>query len=144
LGVGLFLTEVGDHLLLWAQLAKSLFVGGLAEEVTLEILRAAFIPFGELKDVQLPLDAAGKPRGFGFVEFEEEGDAAAAIDNMEGAELFGRTIRVNVARGGGGGGAGRAVWAEAQDWFKKLGEEVEGEGEGAEEGRGAQEGGGAQ
>lgn len=75
LGVGGwgFLTEVGDHLLLWAQLAKSLFVGGLAEEVTLEILRAAFIPFGELKDVQLPLDAAGKPRGFGFVEFEEEG-----------------------------------------------------------------------
>ena len=106
-------------------MAKSLFVGGIAEEVTLDILRAAFIPFGEVKDVQIPLDAAGKPRGFAFVEFEEEGDAAAAIDNMEGAELFGRTIRVNVARGGGGGGGGgvgRAAWSEAQDWFKKLGE----------------------
>ena len=104
-------------------MAKSRFGGGIAEEVTLDILRAAFIPFGEVKDVQIPLDAAGKPRGFAFVEFEEEGDAAAAIDNMEGAELFGRTIRVNVARGGGGGGGvGRAAWSEAQDWFKKLGE----------------------
>ncbi len=107
-------------------MSTSLFVGGLSEEVTLDVLRAAFIPFGNLKDAQLPLDAAGKARGFGFVEFEEEADAIAAIDNMEGAELFGRTIRVNVARGGGGGGMGRAVWSEAQEWFKKLGE-VDGE-----------------
>ena len=102
--------------------------------MTLDVLRAAFIPFGDLKDAQLPLDAAGKPRGFGFVEFEDEGDAAAAIENMEGAELFGRTIRVNVARGGGGGGGGvgRAVWAEAQEWFAGLKEVDDGGGPGEE------------
>jgi hypothetical protein len=71
----------------------------------------------------LPLKVAVRA-GEGLAAAVEEGDAAAAIDNMEGAELFGRTIRVNVARGGGGGGGGgvgRAAWSEAQDWFKKLG-----------------------
>lgn len=105
---------------------RALYVGGLADEVTLEVLKAAFIPFGDLKDAQLPLDAAGNPRGFGFVEFEDEADADAAIANMEGAELFGRTIRVNFSKGGGGGGGGgvgRAVWAEAAEWYKGLGKE---------------------
>ena len=127
-------------------MSKSLYVGGLSEEVTLDVLRAAFIPFGDLKDAQLPLDAAGKPRGFGFVEFEDEGDAAAAIENMEGAELFGRTIRVNVARGGGGGGGGgvgRAVWAEAQDWFAGL-KEVDGGGEEKRAAEGGGDGGAAE
>lgn len=44
---------------------------------------AAFIPFGEVKEVTIPLDAGtGKKRGFGFVEFEEADDAAEARDNM--------------------------------------------------------------
>ena len=104
---------------------SALYVGGLDDAVTLELLRAAFIPFGVLKDVQLPLDREGKGRGFGFVEYEDESDANAAMSNMDGAELFGRGIRVNFARGGGGG---RAVWAEAESWWGKLkegGEEEE-------------------
>ncbi len=32
----------------------------------------------------------GKPRGFAFIEFEEEGDADSAIDNFDDAEIFGR------------------------------------------------------
>jgi peptidyl-prolyl isomerase E (cyclophilin E) len=122
-------------------MARALYVGGLDNAVTLDLLRAAFLPFGTVKDIQLPLDMAGQHKGFGFVLFQEEGDAEAAIENMEGAELFGHTIRVNFARAGGGGGAGgigKSVWAEADAWWKNLkaqgkggveGEEREGEGE---------------
>ncbi len=106
----------------------ALYVGGLDEAVTLDLLRAAFLPFGHVKDAQLPLDAQGAHKGFAFIEFEAEEDAQAAIDNMEGAELFGRTIRVNPARGGSGGGGaggagggrGKAVWADAEGWYKNL------------------------
>lgn len=60
-----------------------MFEGGLAEEVDEKVLHAAFIPFGDLVDVQIPLDyETEKHRGFAFVEFESAEDAAAAIDNM--------------------------------------------------------------
>jgi peptidyl-prolyl isomerase E (cyclophilin E) len=50
----------------------TLYVGGLADEVTEAILHAAFLPFGELKDVNLPVDhGTQKNRGFGFVTFVE-------------------------------------------------------------------------
>jgi RNA recognition motif-containing protein len=42
----------------------TLYVGGLAENVNEEILQAAFLPFGNLKDINIPLDhATGKHRG---------------------------------------------------------------------------------
>lgn len=48
-----------------------------------KILHAAFIPFGEIIDVQIPLDyESEKHRGFAFIEFEAAEDAADAIDNM--------------------------------------------------------------
>lgn len=46
--------------------------GGLDEQVTDQILTAAFIPFGDLKDVNIPLDqTTQKNKGFGFVTFVE-------------------------------------------------------------------------
>ncbi|KAL1421170.1 hypothetical protein MTO96_023339 [Rhipicephalus appendiculatus] len=79
---------------------RIVYVGGLAEEVDEKVLHAAFIPFGDLVDVQIPtrLRDGEKHRGFAFVEFESAEDAAAAIDNMNDSELFGRTIRVNIAK----------------------------------------------
>lgn len=66
----------------------SVVVGGLAEEVDEKVLHAAFIPFGDVVDVQIPLDyETEKHRGFAFVEFELAEDAAAAIDNMVWKEL---------------------------------------------------------
>lgn len=67
----------------------TLYVGGLEESVNEAILHSAFIPFGEIKDVSIPLDhASGKHRGFGFIEFEEKDDAADAIDNMHNAGVL--------------------------------------------------------
>lgn len=77
---------------------NTLYVGGLAEEVSEQILHAAFIPFGDIKDVKTPLDqATQKHRSFGFVTFLEREDAGAAMDNMDGAELYGRVLTVNYA-----------------------------------------------
>eukprot|EP00019_Armaparvus_languidus_P001225 CAMPEP_0168592856 /NCGR_PEP_ID=MMETSP0420-20121227/7974_1 /TAXON_ID=498008 /ORGANISM="Pessonella sp." /LENGTH=124 /DNA_ID=CAMNT_0008628909 /DNA_START=29 /DNA_END=403 /DNA_ORIENTATION=+ len=78
---------------------KTLYVGGLSENVTVPILTAAFIPFGDLLDVQIPRDQkSGKHRGFGFVEYDLKEDANAALDNMSGAELYGRTLKVSIAK----------------------------------------------
>ncbi|CAH3042959.1 unnamed protein product [Porites lobata] len=97
------------------------YVGGLAEEVDEKVLHAAFIPFGDITDVQIPMDYSNqKHRGFGFVEFELAEDAAAAIDNMNESELFGRTIRVNIAKPMKiKEGYSRAVWSE-DSWLKKF------------------------
>ncbi|KAJ2541626.1 hypothetical protein EV175_006130 [Coemansia sp. RSA 1933] len=96
------------------------FVSGLDAEVSEETLHAAFIPFGEIVQITLPPDASSsnRHRGIGFVEFSEEEDAAAAIDNMDGAELFGRTITVRTAKGGTGSGAGGRIFSQ-ESWLEK-------------------------
>ncbi|KAI3430816.1 hypothetical protein D9Q98_009227 [Chlorella vulgaris] len=103
----------------------ALYVGGLESTVNESALHSAFIPFGEVKEVSLPIDhATGEHRGFGFVEFEAAEDAAAAMDNMHNSELYGRVLRVNFAqpnkiKGGDKGWATQAVWADADDWYEK-------------------------
>jgi len=105
-----------------AQRAKAtLFVGGLAPMVTSHTLHDAFVPFGPIIDISLPapeLPSNKDPhRGFGYVEFESTDDAKEAIDNMDQSELFGRTIRVNVAKErkaeGEKLGSKTAIWEQA-------------------------------
>ncbi|CAH0388631.1 unnamed protein product [Bemisia tabaci] len=99
---------------------RTIYVGGLAEEVDEKVLSAAFIPFGDVVDIQLPLDyETEKHRGFAFIEFEFSDDAAAAIDNMNDSELFGQTIRVNFAKPQKiKEGSTRAVWSE-DTWLQQ-------------------------
>ncbi|WVZ10006.1 hypothetical protein V8G54_014536 [Vigna mungo] len=110
---------------------NTLYVGGLAEEVNESILHAAFIPFGDIKDVKTPLDqATQKHRSFGFVTFLEREDATAAMDNMDGAELYGRVLTVNYAlperiKGGEQGWAAQPIWADADTWFERQQQEEE-------------------
>ena len=89
--------------------------------IVLQVLQAAFIPFGDITDISVPLDySTQKHRGFAFVEFESVEDAAAAIDNMNESELFGRTVRVNIARPKMlKEGSARPVWSE-DAWLKKY------------------------
>ena len=58
-----------------------------------------------------------KNRGFGFVDFEEEEDAADALENMDGAELFGKVLRCNIAKPTSKLQAGKAVWS-AEEWIQ--------------------------
>lgn len=99
-----------------------LYVGGLDEKVNEEALRDTFIAFGEIVNVLIPKDpGTNGHRGFGFVEFEEGGDAKQAMDNMMDAELFGRVLKVNIAKPNAM--KSQAVWStQADAWFAgKLG-----------------------
>ncbi len=93
-------------------MSKKLFVGGLAWATDDAGLHEAFAEFGEVLEAKVITDReTGRSRGFGFVTFENDEDADRAMQEMAGADLHGRTIRVNEAqdrRGGGGrGGGGR-------------------------------------
>ena len=89
-------------------MAQKLYVGNLPFSATEDELRDMFSQHGVVLSVTLISDReTGRPRGFGFVEME---DGTAAIDALDGSNLGGRDIKVNVARersGGGGGGGGR-------------------------------------
>lgn len=89
-------------------MSKKLFVGGLAWATNDESLRAAFEAHGVVSEAKVILDReTGRSRGFGFVTFDEAAEGDKAIEELDGKELDGRTIRVNEAenkpRGGGGG-----------------------------------------
>ena len=64
--------------------------------------------------------AAGKHRGFAFVEFEDADDATESIFNMDGGELMGRTIRASLAQPNQVSkfsSASEAVW-KSDEWFQ--------------------------
>jgi RNA recognition motif-containing protein len=92
--------------------SKKLFVGSLSWNTDDAGLRSAFERFGDVLDAKVITDReTGRSRGFGFVTFAEDAHADEAMNQMNGAELDGRTINVNEARersprgpGGGGGG----------------------------------------
>jgi len=74
-----------------------LFVGGLAWETTADDLREAFAAFGQVMDAVIVNDrGTGRSRGFGFVVMSHK-DAPKAIAALNGTELQGRPIIVNVA-----------------------------------------------
>ena len=76
-----------------------LFVGNLPWSMTGDELQEIFSQFGEIKEVTLITDRmSGRSKGFGFVEFVSEEDAAKAVEAMNGSDLQGRSIIVNVAR----------------------------------------------
>lgn len=78
---------------------NKLFVGGLPWAVDDAQLEELFAPHGEVTSARVVTDKfTGKSRGFGFVEYATDEQAQAAIDAMDGSEIDGRTINVNVAR----------------------------------------------
>jgi RNA recognition motif-containing protein len=93
-------------------MSNKLFVGGLSWDTSDSSLTAAFERFGRVTEAKVITDRdTGRSRGFGFVTFDAPADAATAMQEMDGTQLDGRDVRVNLAedkqRGGGGGGGGR-------------------------------------
>ena len=77
----------------------SIYVGNLSYEVTEEALEKIFADYGTVQRVQIPTDReTGKVRGFGFVKKADEAEVAEAIENLNGAEWMGRTLKVNEAK----------------------------------------------
>ena len=76
---------------------KSIYVGNLPFDTSEENLRDLFSPFGTVESVKLIMDRdTGRPRGFGFVQMPE-GDATKAIEELNGKDFGGRTLRINEA-----------------------------------------------
>ena len=89
----------------------NIFVGNLSYQATTADLQAAFEAYGSVERVNVVTDRdTGQPRGFAFIEMTDSNAAQTAITQLNGAELYGRSMNVNEARpkpaGGGGGGFG--------------------------------------
>ncbi len=79
-------------------MSSKVFVGNLDFKTTKEEVQTLFAQIGEIRDVFLPTDReSGRPRGFAFVEFTSDEDAAKAIEKFNGYQLSGRALRVNAA-----------------------------------------------
>lgn len=97
-------------------MSSKCFVGSLAWEVNDEDLRSLFASVGEVVEAKVIMDRdTGRSRGFGFVTMGGREDAQRCIAELDGADLRGRSIKVNEAeekggrggRGGDRGGRGR-------------------------------------
>ena len=96
-------------------MAKKLYVGNLPYTVNDEELQRLFEQAGSVSTASVIMDRySGRSKGFGFVEMPNDGEAAKAIETLNGHDLGGRKLVVNEARpmeerrprGGGGGGGG--------------------------------------
>ncbi len=99
---------------------KKLFVGSLAWATNDDGLAAHFASCGTVASAKVVTDReSGRSRGFGFVEYENDAEADAAVEKLNNSDLDGRQITVNEARPredkprrdfGGGGGDRQRSW----------------------------------
>ena len=107
-------------------MAKKLYVGGLPYSTTDDQLKEAFAQAGAVSSAVIIMDKmTGRSKGFGFVEFGNDGDAEKAIDLWNGKDFGGRSLTVNEARpmearprreSGGGGGWGGGGGDRRNNW----------------------------
>lgn len=78
---------------------KKLYVGSLPYSVSEDELRELFGQYGSVSSVRIITDKfTGQSKGFGFVEMESSEDAEKAIQGVNGQQVGGRTLTVNIAR----------------------------------------------
>lgn len=91
-------------------MSSKLYVGNLSYQVSDEDLSSFFSAAGEVVSARIVRDReTNRSKGFGFVEMSSNDQAQKAVDDLNGQELDGRALRVDLAReeGRGGGGGGR-------------------------------------
>ena len=105
-------------------MSNKLFVGNLSFDTTENDLQDAFAAHGTVTETNLMMDrTTGRPRGFGFITMSTPEEAQKAIAALNGSQLGGRALTVNIAKpreerpaggggrreygGGSGGGGGR-------------------------------------
>lgn len=85
-----------------------IYVGNLSFNTSESQLRDLFAAHGTVTSASLVMDRdTGRPRGFGFVEMSNDGEAQAAMAALNGKPLDGRDLTVNEAKPREGGGGGR-------------------------------------
>lgn len=76
-------------------MGKRLYVGNLPYSMTEEELANVFTKAGAVTDVAIVVDRdTGRSKGFGFVEMADEATALAAVQQLNGSQVGGRTIKV--------------------------------------------------
>lgn len=93
------ITTFGKYIYpLFKQLFMNIFVGSLPFKIEESELQEIFEEYGEVTSVKIITDrATGRSKGFGFVEMTNEEEAKKAIEELNNAEIEGRTIVVNKA-----------------------------------------------
>jgi RNA recognition motif-containing protein len=77
----------------------NIYVGNLPYNVDDAELHELFAQYGDIRSAKVIMDReTGRSRGFGFVEMEDDTEAQAAIEALNGADSGGRRLTVNVAR----------------------------------------------
>lgn len=80
-------------------MSANIYVGNLSFDTSNSRLEGLFSEFGEVTDAQVIMDRdTGRSRGFGFVEMESAEAANKAISSLNGKEVDGRQLKVNVAK----------------------------------------------
>ncbi len=80
-------------------MSKQIYAGNLSYQMSDDTLRELFQQHGEVSSVKIiRYPDSGKSKGFGFIEMANDDEADAAIQKLNGTEVQGRSIRVNVAR----------------------------------------------
>ncbi len=77
----------------------NIYVGNMSYQMTEEELSSVFASFGDVKSAKIIFDRnSGRSKGFGFVEMDNDDEAAKAIEELDNKEVGGRNLRVNEAR----------------------------------------------
>ncbi|XP_030632615.1 RNA-binding protein 39a isoform X2 [Chanos chanos] len=72
-----------------------LYVGSLHFNITEDMLRGIFEPFGRIENIQLMMDTeTGRSKGYGFITFSDAECAKKALEQLNGFELAGRPMKV--------------------------------------------------
>lgn len=80
-------------------MSTNLYVGNLSFQTSTSQLEGLFADFGEVASAQVITDRdTGQSRGFGFVEMKTSEAADSAISGLNGREIDGRQLKVNVAK----------------------------------------------
>jgi RNA recognition motif-containing protein len=80
-------------------MGTKLYVGNLSYSSTDDSLKAHFAQAGQVVSATVMMDRmTGRSRGFGFVEMASDSEAQNAVDMLNGKDLDGRPLRVDIAR----------------------------------------------
>lgn len=95
-------------------MTNKIYVGNLSYRTAEDQLAQAFGKFGQISSTVIVIDrATNRSKGFGFITFETDTAAEQAVQEMNGKEIDGRTVKVSIAKppkereAGGMGGGGR-------------------------------------
>lgn len=91
-------------------MAKKIYVGNMSYKTSEEELTQLFAQYGTVLSANIIIDReTHRPKGFGFVEMEDDASAEEAIAQLDGTEFGGRNLRVNeaIAKSQSGGGSYR-------------------------------------